>query len=126
MLPMGAPRPLLKQRETESKREVYDDERGVEVETATSQMRAPSRCSFMLLLRAKVEMGWITGRGMRRPLRVFSREITEVGCVVDVGADDGGGGDVRECEVVVVGGCDGCDLGAGDRGDSAGFVDVDV
>ncbi len=48
------------------------------------------------------------------------------GGVVDVGADDGGGGDVRECEVVVVCGCDGCDLGAGDRGDSAGFVDVDV
>ena len=57
--------------------------------------------------------------------RVFERDYGR-GRIVDVGADDGVGFNVGEREVVVVCGGDGCDLGAGDAGDAAGFVDVDV
>ena len=48
MLPMGAPRPLLKHKDTESKgAQKSDREPGEGDAAATSQTRAPSMCNFM-------------------------------------------------------------------------------
>ena len=80
ILPMGAPRPLLKHNETESKRlQKSVKEPWEELAAATSQMRAPSMCSLIECWRAKVAMALISERGRMVPWRVFSRLMMRVG-----------------------------------------------
>lgn len=76
--PMGAPRPLDRQRDTLSQREVYSG-REPAPEATASHRRAPSMWRIILFCLAKVEISRKVESGITIPFRVFSRDMMRVG-----------------------------------------------